>query len=160
MGNFRNYIELLEAGKDPIEVNWVKTINKWSGNFLFNDIEYNIEAYTNKDIDVDFNIWEFKFYKDKSTTMITGDFKAHFKIVPTISKAFLDFVKEKKPDSVLFLASDDSKSRKSLYKQNSDIAASKYNYISINPILDNNEILFGICKTKDMIQDIKELIGL
>lgn len=157
---FSEWLALTEAGKNAAVVKWIKKQNEWFGKFNINNIEYNIEAYTNNDIDVDFDIWEFKFFKDKIITKITGDFKTHFILVPTISKAFEDFVKEKKPDCVLFLASDESKSRKSLYKQNSDSIASKYNYYSVNPHIGEHDMLFGICKDKSMIQEIRNLMGI
>lgn len=156
---FREFLSLTEAGKNAVKVKFKKTKDRWESKFYINEIEYNIEAYTTDDLDTDFEIWEFKFYKDKSTAQIMGDFKTHFVLVPTIIDAFDEFVKEKKPDCVLFLANDESKSRKSLYKSNSDAVASKYNYFSINPMLPKNNILFGICKKKEMIDDIKNLMG-
>ncbi len=157
--NFREFLELTEAGKNPVEINWKKTSTRWNGNFEIKDIEYNIETYIS-DIDVNFDIWEFKFYKNKSETQITGDFKSHFIIVPTIQKALEDFIKSKKPDCVIFLASDNSKSRKSLYNNFSLDIASRYNYYSVNPMLPKNDIVFGICKEKYMIDELKELIGI
>ena len=105
--NFREFLELTEAGKNPVKINWIKQNKRWNGNFEIKDIEYNIETYIS-DIDVNFNIWEFKFYKNKNETQITGDFKSHFIIVPTIQKALEDFIKSKKPDCVIFLASDET----------------------------------------------------
>ena len=156
---FGEWLLLTEAGKNAVKVKFKKSKHRWEATFEVKDIEYNIEAYTNDDLDVDFEIREFKFYKDKSTAEITGDFKTHFALVPTIIAAFDEFVKEKKPDCVLFLAVDSSKSRKSLYKVNSDSVASKYDYYSINPMLPKNNMLFGICKEKRMIDDVKNLMG-
>lgn len=156
--NFKEFLELTEAGKNPTEINWKKTNNRWDGIFNIKDIEYNIETYIS-DIEVDFDIWEFKFYKNKKETQITGDFKTHFIIVPTIQNAFEEFIKEKKPDCVLFLASDNSKSRKSLYNNISLDISTRYKYYSINPMLPKNDILFGICKSKNIVEQIKELIG-
>lgn len=102
MGKFREFLELTEAGKNAINMKWNKSKDKWASTFNTNGVEYNIEAYTNNDLGVDFDIWEFKFYKDKFTTQITGDFKTHFILVPTIAKAFEEFVKEKQPDCVVF----------------------------------------------------------
>lgn len=107
---FREFLALTEAGKNAVKVTFKKSKYRWTSTFDINNIEYNIEAYTNNELDTNFEIWEFKFYKDKNTTQITGDFKSHFVLVPTIIDAFDEFVKEKKPDCVLFLASDESKS--------------------------------------------------
>ena len=156
--NFREFLALTEAGKNPVDINWNKRKDRWEGSFYIKDIEYNIETYIS-DIEVDFDIWEFKFYKNRNETQITGDFKTHFIIVPTIQNAFEEFIKEKKPDCVLFLASDNSKSRKSLYNNISLDISSRYKYYSINPMLPKNDILFGICKSKNIVEQIKELIG-
>lgn len=154
---FSEWLALTEAGKNPAKIKWSKKPDDWKGKFIINNIEYNIHIY-NDEIVEDFIVWEFKFYKDENTTKITGDFATHFILVPTIKNAFEDFIKEKKPDAVLFLAADTSKSRKSLYKQTSDYIGSKYNYISINPMLDNNETLFGVCKEQYMADTVKKLI--
>ena len=58
----------------------------------------------------------------------------------------------------LFLAADSSKSRKSLYKQTSDYIGTKYKYISINPMLGDNDTLFGVCKEDYMVDTVKKLI--
>lgn len=155
---FSEWLALTEAGKNPAKVKWVKKQNEWKGSFVISDIEYNIHAYTDDDTSTNFEVWEFKFYKDENTTKITGDFATHFILVPTIKNAFEDFVKEKQPNAVLFLAADKSKSRKSLYKQTSDFIGTKYDYISINPMLDNNETLFGVCKEQYMVDTVKKLM--
>ena len=155
---FSEWLALTEAGKNAAKVDWIKKRDEWKGHFTISGIEYNIHAYTDDDTSTDFEIWEFKFYKDEHTTKITGDFAGHFILVPTIKNAFEEFIKEKKPDAALFLAADKSKSRKSLYKQSSDHIGSKYNYISINPMLDNNDTLFGVCKEQYMVDEVKKLI--
>lgn len=157
--SFREFLELTEAGKNPVEINWKKTGTRWEGSFEIKDIKYNIETYIN-DIDVNFNIWEFKFYKNKNETRITGDFKSHFIIVPTIQKALEDFIKNKQPDCVIFLASDNSKSRKSLYNNISLDISSRYKYNGINPMLPKNDIVFGMCREKYMLEELKKLIGI
>ena len=154
---FSEWLALTEAGKNAAKVKWIKKQDEWKGNFVINNIEYNIHAYTDE-IVPDFEVWEFKFYKDNKTTKITGDFAAHFILVPTIKNAFEEFVKEKQPDAVLFLAADSSKSRKSLYKQTSDYIGTKYKYISINPMLGDNDTLFGVCKEDYMVDTVKKLI--
>lgn len=155
---FSEWLALTEADKNPAKVKWIKQQNDWKGQFKIGDNEYNIHAYTDDETLTDFEIWEFKFYKDKNITKITGDFATHFILVPTIKSAFEEFIKEKKPDAALFLAADSSKSRKSLYKQTSDFIGEKYNYISINPMLDNNETLFGVCKEQYMVDTVKKSI--
>ena len=155
---FREWLALTEAGKNAVKVKYKKTKNRWESTFEINGIEYNIEAYTSDDLDTDFDIWEFKFYKDKSTAQIIGDFKTHFVLVPTIIDAFDDFIKDKKPDAALFLAADSSKSKKSLYKQTSDFIGNKYDYISINPMLGDNDTLFCICKEQYMVDAVKKLM--
>lgn len=156
---FSEFLELTEAGKNPVEIKWKKTNNRWEGNFEIKGIEYNIEIYIS-DIEVNFDIWEFKFYKNKNETQITGDFRSHFIIVPTIQKALEDFIKNKKPNCVIFLASDNSKSRKSLYNNTSLDIASRFNYYSVNPMLPKNDIVFGMCKEKYMLEELKKLIGI
>ena len=153
---FSEWLELTEAGKNAAKVKWIKKQDEWKGRFTISDIEYNIHAYTDDEPQTPFEIWEFKFYKNENTTKITGDFATHFVLVPTIKNAFEDFIKEIMPDAVLFLAADSSKSRKSLYKQTSDFIGTKYDYISINPMLDNNETLFGVCKEQYMVDTIKK----
>ncbi len=155
---FGEWLALTEAGKNAVKVKWTKKMKEWKGNFTINDIEYNIHVYTDDDPLTNFEIWEFKFYKGENTTKITGDFAAHFILVPTIKNAFEEFIKEKHPDAALFLAADKSKSRKSLYKQTSDFIGTKYNYISINPMLDDNDTLFGVCKEQYMVDTVKKLI--
>lgn len=155
---FSEWLALTEAGKNPAKITWNKKQNEWKGHFVISGIEYNIHAYTDDEPLTDFGIWEFKFYKDKNTTKITGDFASHFILVSTIKDAFEHFIKDKKPDAALFLAADSSKSRKSLYKQTSDFIGTKYDYISINPMLGDNDTLFGICKEQYMVDAIKKLM--
>lgn len=157
--NFKEFFELSEAGKNPIKLNWSKTNEKWFTTFEISSILYTVQAKHFETCN-NFKIWEFKFYKNDKETMITGDFKTHFKIVPTIINALDEFVKDIQPDILVFLASDNSQARKKLYKANSDYIASKYHYISINPRLNDNDILFGICKNEKMLDCLKEMIGI
>lgn len=155
MGLFRDFIN--EAGKTAAEIKWVKKNKNYYGVFYINEqkFEINVTLMDNEKADV----YQFKFYRDKSTKMF-NDTKYAFGVVATIKEALDYIVKTLKPDILVFAASDDSTARKALYKLEAARIASKYDYFDITRSKDIKEagfasdIIFGICKNDKILQDV------
>ena len=148
--------DLCEAGKNPIDIDWVKTSDKWSGTFVIEDITFIVMIKENNDY-CKTPVWEFKFTRDNSIQMI-NDFKYPFIVVPTIQKALSDFLDEVKPNILGFVANKDDKGRVKMYEKNSKLYASKHNYL-IHLDFSSDFFAFVLYKDNKFEECIKELEG-
>ena len=155
MGLFSDYMN--EAGKSPVEVKWVKKNKNYHGEFFINEQKFEIDVTLMDNEKAD--VYQFKFYRDKSTK-IFNDIKYAFGVVATIKEALDYIVKIIKPDILVFAASDDSNARKALYKLEAAKIATKYNYLDITRSKDIEEagfasdVIFGIYKNDKILQDV------
>lgn len=155
MGLFKDFIN--EADKTAAEIKWIKKNKNYYGEFYVNEqkFEINVTLMDNEKADV----YQFKFYRDKSTKMF-NDNKYAFGVVATIKEALDYIVKTLKPDILVFAASDDSTTRKALYKLEAARIASKYDYFDITRSKDIEEagfasdVIFGIYKNDKILQDV------
>jgi hypothetical protein len=155
MGLFKDFIN--EAGKTAAEIKWIKKNKNYYGEFYVNaqKFEINVTLMDNEKADV----YQFKFYRDKSTKMF-NDNKYAFGVVATIKEALDYIVKTLKPDILVFAASDDSTTRKALYKLEAARIATKYDYFDITRSKDIEEagfasdVIFGIYKNDKILQDV------
>ena len=130
MGLWKDFLN--EAGKSPAEIKWNKKGKNYYGEFFVNEQKFEIEVTIMDNEKA--NVYQFKFYRDKYTKMF-NDNKYSFGVVATIKDALEYIVKYLNPDVLVFAASDDSTTRKALYKLEAAKIASKYNYldIKVNP---------------------------
>jgi len=157
MGQFLDY--LTEAGKTPVEINWIKRHNEWSGSFIIKEQRFEIEI-TIVETCNKINIFQFKFFRDKQTKLF-NDMKYPFQVYPTIKTALEEFVKTEEPDAIVFAAVEDSKARKEAYKLEGGYLAHKYNYFDVSQIPDLKGFpLFGIYKKQEFKQCVFDMIGL
>ena len=160
MKNFKDFdelVELLESLNFSYDVQWKeKTIFKQVG--YFKDEQYKIECYNFID-----NNWFFKFYKfdneiEDFVTSInpkekTLSFTESSNILGTIRRTILDFIKSEEPNSVSFIAIDNSKGRKGLYDLFSNEIINKYNkYKNISYLQDNYKLYIIFKDKKDIIK--------
>ena len=154
MGLFRDYMN--EAGKSPVEVKWTKKNKNYHGEFFIGEQKFEI-AVTLMDND-SADIYQFKFYRDESTKMY-NDIKYAFGVVATIKVALDYIVRLLKPDILVFAASDNSTTRKALYRLEAANLATKYNYFDITRSKDIEEagfasdVIFGIYKNKEILKN-------
>ena len=155
MGLLRDYLN--EAGKSPVEIKWNKKGKNYYGEFYIGEQKFDIEVTLMDNESAD--VYQFKFYRDNDVKMF-NDNKYSFGVVATIKEA-LDYIVNKiKPDVLVFAASDNSATRKELYKLEAARVASKYKYNSIansKGLKDagfDNDIIFGIYKSDKILQDI------
>ena len=130
------------------------------------DIEYegyfeNIKVYIEN---IGNNSWFFKFYRkenDEWVDSLNSDKKSYKEItniLGTIRKLFINFVEEKNPNLISFIAIDKSKSRKYLYHVflqqivNNDKKIKKISYI------DNDYELFAVYKDKEYLILLRKFI--
>jgi hypothetical protein len=155
MGLFRDYLN--EAGKSPAEIKWYKKGKNYYGEFFVNEQKFDIEVTLMDNEAAD--VYQFKFYRDKYTKMF-NDNKYSFGVVATIKEALDYIVKNLKPDVLVFASSDDSTTRKALYKLEAAKVASKYDYLDITRSKDIEEmgyggdVIFGIYKSDKILQSI------
>lgn len=148
-----SFREVNEVANNPADVSWTKKGIELFGNFKVQEQEFNIEVTILEE-----NIFQFKFYRD-SQTKLFNDNKFALVVIPTIKNA-LDYAMDTlNPDVLLFATSDDSKSRKSLYRLNSARIARKYNYydVSMNSELAKlgyTEFVFGVYRNKEVLNKI------
>lgn len=153
MGLFSDFIN--EAGKSPAEVKWIKKNKNYHGEFFIGEQKFEIAVTLLDNDSVD--IYQFKFYRDESTKMY-NDVKYAFGVVATIKVALDYIVRLLKPDILVFAASDNSTTRKALYKLEAANLATKYNYFDITRSKDIEEVglasdvVFGIYKNKEILK--------
>ena len=155
MGLLRDYLN--EAGKSPAEIKWNKKGKNYYGEFYTGEQKFDIEVtLMNNDLA---DVYQFKFYRNNDVKMF-NDNKYAFGVVATIKEA-LDYIVNKiKPDVLGFAASDNSATRKALYKLEAAKVADKYKYNSIassKGLKDagfDNDVIFGIYKSDKILQDI------
>lgn len=155
---FREFLRLNEVAKNPVEIKWKFINDELFGTF---NVKSNDET---QDFEIEATrfeengVYQFKFYRDKQTKMFNDD-KYMFVVVPTIKQA-LDYAMRKlNPEILVFAASDESKSRKSMYRLEAAKLASKYNYFDITRDKDLEELgftgfVFGVYKSKDKLMKI------
>ena len=155
MGLLRDYLN--EAGKSPAEIKWNKKGKNYYGEFYIGEQKFDIEVTLMDNEAAD--VYQFKFYRDKYTKMF-NDNKYSFGVVATIKEA-LDYIVNKiKPDVLVFAASDNSATRKALYKLEAAKVADKYKYNSIassKGLKDagfDNDVIYRIYKSDKILQDI------
>ena len=155
MGLLRDYLN--EAGKSPAEIKWNKKGKNYYGEFYIGEQKFDIEVTLMDNESAD--VYQFKFYRDNDVKMF-NDNKYAFGVVATIKEA-LDYIVNKiKPDVLVFAASDNSATRKALYKLEAAKVADKYKYNSIassKGLKDagfDNDVIFGIYKNDKILQDI------
>ena len=155
MGLLRDYLN--EAGKSPAEIKWNKKGKNYYGEFYIGEQKFDIEVTLMDNESAD--VYQFKFYRDKYTKMF-NDNKYSFGVVATIKEALDYIVKKINPDVLVFAASDDSTTRKALYKLEAAKIASKYNYLDITRSKDIEEmgyggdVIFGIYKSDKILQSV------
>lgn len=155
MGLWKDFLN--EAGKSPAEIKWNKRGKNYYGEFFVNEQKFEIEVTI---IDNEkANVYQFKFYRDKYTKMF-NDNKYSFGVVATIKDTLDYIVKHLNPDVLVFAASDDSATRKALYKLEAAKTATKYNYLDITRSKDieemgyGSDVIFGIYKTDKILQAV------
>ena len=149
--------DIFEAAKNPVNISWDKKGNRWHGFFDVHHQEFEIiinKYYSCKNS----YIYQFKFFRDDESK-IFNDNKYHFIVYATIKHALHEYVKETKPDILLFAAADESKARISMYRLEASNLASKYHYHDLTKISEDNDIVFGIYKEDKDKKCILELIG-
>ena len=155
MGLLRDYLN--EAGKSPAEIKWNKKGKNYYGEFYTGEQKFDIEVTLMDNESAD--VYQFKFYRDNDVKMF-NDNKYAFGGVATIKEA-LDYIVNKiKPDVLVLAASDNSATRKALYKLEAAKVADKYKYNSIassKGLKDagfDNDVIYGIYKSDKILQDI------
>ena len=154
MGLLRDYLN--EAGKSPAEIKWNKKGKNYYGEFYTGEQKFDIEVTLMDNESAD--VYQFKFYRDNDVKMFNDNQYAFG--VATIKEA-LDYIVNKiKPDVLVFAASDNSATRKALYKLEAAKVADKYKYNSIassKGLKDagfDNDVIYGIYKSDKILQDI------
>ena len=155
MGLLRDYLN--EAGKSPAEIKWNKKGKNYYGEFYTGEQKFDIEVTLMDNESAD--VYQFKFYRDNDVKMFNNN-KYAFGVVATIKEA-LDYIVNKiKPDVLVLAASDNSATRKALYKLEAAKVADKYKYNSIassKGLKDagfDNDVIYGIYKSDKILQDI------
>jgi hypothetical protein len=155
MGLFRDFIN--EAGKTAAEIKWVKKNKNYYGVFYINEQKFDVEVTLMGNEKAD--VYQFKFYRDNDVKMF-NDNKYAFGVVATIKEALDYIVRIIKPDMLVFAASDNSSTRKALYKLEAARVAEKYKYNSIASSKGLEEagfasdVIFGIYKNDEILQDV------
>lgn len=164
MQSFREYYrkKLNEAGKDAQKISWNKMNDELQGSFEINEVAFDIEV---SKLELDkISAYQFKFYREGKTKMF-NDIKYSYKVIPTIKSALDYAMKTLDPDILLFAASDDSVTKKALYKTEASYIATKYNYLDVTRNSDleklgfGDDILFGVYRTEDIMKKALELSG-
>jgi hypothetical protein len=162
MISFNDYLS--EAGTSPLNIVWETKGKSSKGYFiaLFGEEKQKF------DIDVSvldncngIDIIQFKFFKDNSTKLANEN-KYMFQVLATVRDALYTYVNYFKPEMLLFASSDNSSSRKAIYKLESARLATKFNYFDVSKLdgLKDTDILFGIYKDKKYTNCIEELTGI
>lgn len=155
MGLLRDYLN--EAGKSPAEIKWNKKSKNYYGEFFVNEQKFDIEVTLMDNESAD--VYQFKFYRDNDVKMF-NDYKYSFGVVATIKEALDYIVKKINPDVLVFASSDNSVTRKELYKLEAAKVADKYKYNSIassKGLKDagfENDVIFGIYKSDKILQAV------
>jgi len=107
--NFQKFI--IEGLKNPLLINWNKSQSEWIGVFKIDDIKYDIAITNYSTLQ---NHWLFKF-KANGEFKLLNDPKKAFLSIPTIDSAAIQFIEEIQPESFIFCALDESKTRRLFY---------------------------------------------
>ena len=155
MSLFRDFMN--EAGKNSAEVKWVKKNKNYHGEFFINEQKFEIDVTLMENEKAD--VYQFKFYRDNDVKMFNNN-KYAFGVVATIKEALDHIVNKIKPEVLVFAASDNSATRKALYKLEAAKVADKYKYNSIassKGLRDagfDSDIIYGIYITDKVLQDV------
>jgi hypothetical protein len=155
MGLWKDFLN--EVGKSPAEIKWNKKGKNYYGEFFVNEQKFEIEVTIMDNEKA--NVYQFKFYRDNDVKMF-NDTKYAFGVVATVKEALDYIVNKLKPDLLVFAASDNSSTRKALYKLEAAKTAAKYHYNSIassKGLEDagfSSDIIFGIYKNDEILQAV------
>lgn len=112
---FNEYFDKIEESLNtPSEITWIDNDLVLDGLFKIDDIDYKIEC--KKQIG---NNWSFTFYflndSDNWSSEISHKGISSLRVFSTIKEGIIYLYENKKPDSIIFSAIDDSDTRKRLY---------------------------------------------
>jgi hypothetical protein len=135
----------LEIVNTPFNINYVNNKNRLIGDFTINEKKYIIiyQTYYN-------NIITVKFYKqdlsgDWDTNIIDRDNQnvgQAGRVLSTVKESIFGYIKENKPNCLLFGALDASKDRKNLYNHFCNDIIFKFNEYKFEKGYINNETFF------------------
>lgn len=153
---FNDLIVLLEDLNSSFDVKWNGLVG------LFEDkknVKYKIEIINLID-----NEWMFKFYRwDKNKNEFVSslnpknnslEYADSSNVLGTIRSSFLYFIEKYNPDSVSFMAIDNSKSRKDLYDLFCEWIVNKKEKYSNISYLNDEYKLYILYKDKENIKNI------
>jgi hypothetical protein len=138
---FEKYLSsLYEAFNSPLDISWVEGEKSLNGFFSIGSDYYKISC-----IEYDFNIWVYKFYiLDKKEVEFSqtskGDSNNKMRVLSTIRSGMEYLINYKNPNSLIFMASDDSESRKKIYFSFSEELENKFKYEFITNRKGNYQI--------------------
>lgn len=117
--------EINEGLNNPININLIKDGNDYVGNFIIDDVIYDINI-----INVGDNSFLYKFTANGSYKL-TNDIKKTFSVIPTIQNNVRNFLSEHDPRIFIFFKTDESKSRHRIYVEFINTISDEFNYNSL-----------------------------
>lgn len=122
---------LYEAFNSPLNITWEESEKSLVGFFFINSDYYKISC-----LKYDFNIWTYKFFvldsdKGEFSQTSKGDSNNKMKVLSTIRSGMEYLINSKNPNALIFMASDNSESRKKIYHYFSEEIEKKFNYTFI-----------------------------
>lgn len=140
-----DYFDIIsEALKNPLDIKWVDKNNKVIGLFTVNNNIYQINCINKEN-----SIWKYDFYfleKNKLLSpKLTGLEKDKYRILPTVKVGLEHLNSLKKPDAIVFGATDKSKGRKKIY-ESFCIEFAKTNNFEFYTKMENDKQIFILYK--------------
>lgn len=126
---FEEYFSsVYEAFNSPLNIVWEGGEKSLIGFFSIDNDYYKISC-----LEYDFNIWTYKFFildknKNEFSQTSKGDANNKLKILSTIRTGMEYLINLKNPNSLIFMAADDSESRKKIYFSFAEELEKKFNY--------------------------------
>lgn len=126
---FEEYFSsVYEAFNSPLNIVWEGGEKSLIGFFSIGSDYYKISC-----LEYDFNIWAYKFFildknKNKFSQTSKGDANNKLKVLSTIRTGMEYLINLKNPNSLIFMATDDSESRKKIYFSFAEELEKKFNY--------------------------------
>jgi hypothetical protein len=119
---------MYEAFNSPLSISWEMDENSLTGFFSIGDDYYKISC-----LEYDFNIWTYKFFildknKNEFSQTSKGDPNNKLKVLSTIRFGMEYLINSENPNSLIFMAADDSESRKKIYFSFVEELEKKFNY--------------------------------
>jgi ABC-type Fe3+-hydroxamate transport system substrate-binding protein len=155
-------VNLNEIFDTKREVHWTHSDQGWTGSFTFDDKKFEILLDEYDALDK-YSLIDFGFTVDGSWK-VTGDQKSSGKILGVILNAFIEKIKELKPDCILFgvnYKNGSIENRKSLYDKISRVYARGTSYhLEVDWIKTKNgeyRILSKVNFSKEQLNKIDEL---